>query len=91
VRIVESARFPSAVITNHPLGVAFNVDANDIACEMVVYHPNMTLVTVEAKAHTSRVWDDELNFANVLDSYAMYTIGQRRPDTSFAVKLLPGA
>ncbi|MOA59565.1 hypothetical protein D3C78_1842190 [compost metagenome] len=50
----------------------------------------MTLVTVEAKAHTSRVWDDELNFANVLDSYAMYTIGQRRPDTSFAVKLLPG-
>jgi hypothetical protein len=66
------------------------VDAADIACEMVVYHPNMTLVTVEAKAHTSRVWDDELNFANVLDSYAMYTIGQRRPDTSFAVKLLPG-
>jgi hypothetical protein len=90
VRIVETARFPSAVITNHPLGTAFNVDAADIACEMVVYHPNMTLVTVEAKAHTSRVWDDELNFANVLDSYAMYTIGQRRPDTSFAVKLLPG-
>jgi hypothetical protein len=90
VRIVETARFPSAVITSHPLGTAFNVDAADIACEMVVYHPNMTLVTVEAKAHTSRVWDDELNFANVLDSYAMYTIGQRRPDTSFAVKLLPG-
>jgi hypothetical protein len=90
VRIVETARFPAAVITNHPLGTAFNVDAADIACEMVVYHPTMTLVTVEAKAHTSRVWDDELNFANVLDSYAMYTIGQRRPDTSFSVKLLPG-
>lgn len=91
VRIVETPRFPTAVITAHPLGTAFNVDANDIACEMVVYHPSMTLVTVEAKAHTSRVWDDELNFANVLDSYAMYTIGQRRPDTAFAVKLLPGA
>lgn len=90
-RIVESARFPRAVITDHPLGTAFNVDAADIACEVLVYHPNMTLVTVEAKAHESKVWDDPLNFANVLDSYAMYTIGQRRPDTAFAVKLLPVA
>lgn len=88
-RIVETARFPRAVITDHPLGTAFNVDADDIACEVLVYHPNMTLVTVEAKAHTTRVWDDELNFANVLDSYGMYTIGQRRPDTSFAVRLIP--
>jgi hypothetical protein len=87
-RIVETARFPQAVITDHPLGAEFNVDADDIAVKMVVYHPSMTLVTVEAKAHTSRIWDDELNFANVLDSYAMYTIGQRRPDTSFSVKLV---
>lgn len=90
-RIVESARFPRAVITDHPLGTAFNVDAGDIACEVLVYHPDMTLVTVEAKAHESKVWDDPQNFANVLDSYAMYTIGQRRPDTAFAVKLLPVA
>jgi hypothetical protein len=88
-RIVETARFPRAVITDHPLGTAFNVDAADIACEVLVYHPDMTLVTVEAKAHTTRVWDDELNFANVLDSYGMYTIGQRRPDTAFAVRLIP--
>lgn len=87
-RIVESARFPRAVETDHPLGTAFNTTANDIACEVLVYHPNMTLVTVEAKAHESRIWDDPLNFANVLDSYAMYTIGQRRPDTSFAVRLI---
>lgn len=88
-RIVETARFPRAVITNHQLGPAFNVDAADIACEVLVYHPDMTLVTVEAKAHTTRVWDDELSFANVLDSYGMYTIGQRRPDTAFAVRLIP--
>lgn len=91
VRLVETARFPTAVITDHQLGVAFNVDAEDIKCKMVVYHPTMSLVTVEAKAHTVRIWDDELNFANVLDSYAMYTIGQRRPDTVGAVKFLPGA
>ena len=89
-RIVETARFPHAVITDHPLGVAFNVDAADIACEVLVYHPDMTLVTVEAKAHQSKVWNDDLNFANVLDSFAMYTIGQRRPDTAFAVRLLAG-
>jgi hypothetical protein len=89
-RIVETPRFPTAVITDHVLGPAFNVDANDIACEMLVYHPDMTLVTVEAKAVESKFWNDDLNFANVLDSFGMYTIGQRRPDTAFAVRLLPG-
>lgn len=86
--VVESARFPTAVITNHVLGEAFNVDAADIACEMLIYHPSMSLVTVEAKAHTSKLWNDDLNFANVLDSFAMYTIGQRRPDTVIAIKLV---
>ena len=86
--VIESARFPSAAITNHVLGEAFNVDADDIACEVLIYHPAMSLVTVEAKAHTSNLWVDNENFANVLDSYAMYTIGQRRPDTVIAVKLV---
>lgn len=85
--IVESARFPKAVITNHVLGPSFNVDANDIACEVLIYHPNMSLVTVEAKAHTTKLWNDDLNFSNVLDSFAMYTIGQRRPDTVVAIRL----
>lgn len=85
--IIESARFPRAVITDHVLGVAFNVDANDIACEVLIYHPDMSLVTVEAKAHTSKLWNDDRNFANVLDSFAMYTIGQRRPDTVIAIRL----
>lgn len=87
IRIVESARFPQAVITNHPLGASFNVDANDIACEMVVYHPKMTLVTVEAKPMTTNKYPDNPNFSDILDSFALYTIGQRRPDTSFAVRL----
>lgn len=88
-RIVESARFPTAPITDHPLGAGFNVDAEDVQAQVVVYHPAMSLVTVEAKPHTVRVWDDELNFANVLDSYAMYTIGQRRPDTVGVIRLIP--
>jgi len=89
VRIVESARFPKAAITDHPLGASFNVDADDVACEMVVYHPRLTLVTVEAKPMTTNKYPDNPNFSDILDSFTLYTIGQRRPDTSFAVKLVP--
>lgn len=87
VRIVESARFPTAAITDHPLGTAFNVTADDVACEMVVYHPKMTLVTVEAKPMTTNKYPDNPNFSDILDSFTLYTVGQRRPDTAFTVKL----
>jgi len=87
-RIIETPRFPSAVETDHILGTAFNVDADDIACKMLVYVPRLTLVAVEAKALTTNMWPDPQNFANVLDSYAMYNIGQRRPDAMFAVKMV---
>lgn len=85
-RIVETPRFPTEAITDHPLGPAFNATAQDVACQMLVYIPRLTLVAVEAKPLTTRYWDDEREFANVLDSYAMYTIGQRRPDAAFAVR-----
>lgn len=87
VPIIESARFPQGPITNHPLGAGFNVTATEAAREVLVYHPKMTLVTVEAKALEVKRWEDQLNFATVLDSYGMYTIGQRRPDTAFAIRL----
>ena len=86
VRIVESARFPVAAGTS-PLGAAFTVDADDVACQMVVYHPKMTLVTVEAKPLATNKYPDNPNFSDILDSFTLYTVGQRRPDTSFAVKL----
>lgn len=84
--IVESTEFPVAVDSAHPLGANFNVAAADAACHMVVFSKSKTLVTVEAKPFTSRVWDDEREFCNVLDCYAMYTVGQRRPDTAVTVK-----
>lgn len=87
IPIVEFIEFPTAVNTSHPLGAAFNVDAEDIKCQMVIFSKSKTLVTVEAKPFTSRIWDDQLNFANVLDCYAMYTVGQRRPDTAVVIKL----
>lgn len=88
VRLFETPRFPSAAITNHVLGTAFNVDANDVACKILTYIPRLTLVAVEAKPLTVQQWQDQKEFANVLDSYAMYTIGQRRPDAAFAIKIV---
>ena len=47
---------------------------------MILFHPKKALVTVEAKSMTVRKWDDPENFSTVLDSYQMYTVGQKRPD-----------
>lgn len=84
IPVVEVTEFPEAGA--HPLGSAYTVTAEDATCRMVTFSKSKTLVTVEAKPFTARIWDDELNFANVLDCYAMYTVGNRRPDTAAVVK-----
>jgi len=81
IRVVETPRFPTAAISGHFLGPQFDLDAADARARMVVFHPRKTLVTVEAQPMVARVWDDEENFANVLDSYTMYTVGLKRGDT----------
>lgn len=80
VRVVETPRFPTSAIASHILGAAFNVSAAEAKARMIVYLPKKALVTVEAKPMTVRQWDDPLNFQSVLDSYCMYTVGQKRPD-----------
>ncbi|QBP32937.1 gp37 [Shigella phage Buco] len=84
IPVVECTEFPDA--GTHPLGSAYTVTADDAKCRMVTFSKSRTLVTVEAKPFTSRIWDDEQNFANVLDCYAMYQVGERRPDTAAVVK-----
>jgi hypothetical protein len=80
VRVVETPRFPGAAIASHHLGPAFNVSAAEAKACMILYLPKKVLVTVEAKPMTVRQWDDPANFQSVLDSYCMYTVGQKRPD-----------
>lgn len=80
IRVIETPRFPQAAITDHFLGPAFNVTSDEAQTCMIVFHPRKTLVTVEAQGMTTRVWDDEKEFANVLDSYCMYTVGVKRGD-----------
>lgn len=81
VRIIETPRFPTAAIASHHLGAAFNVSAAEAKAVMIVFFPKKALVTVEAKSMTVRHWDDPKEFQSVLDSYMMYTVGQKRPDS----------
>lgn len=80
IRVIETPRFPTTAIASHFLGPAFNVTANEAKARVVIFHPKKTLVTVEAQGMVARVWDDKENFANVLDSYTMYTVGLKRGD-----------
>lgn len=83
IPVVECVEFPEAGA--HPLGSAYTVTEGDAACRMVTFSKSKTLVTVEAQPFTSRIWDDKQQFSNVLDCYAMYTVGARRPDTAAVV------
>lgn len=80
LRIIESNAFAQAAITDHLLGPDFDVTAAEIQRKMVVFDPTLALVTVEAQPLYNRVWDDTREMTNVLDSFHMYTVGQRRPD-----------
>lgn len=80
IRVIETPRFPTSAIASHFLGPAFNVTAAEAKARVVIFHPKKTLVTVEAQGMVARVWDDKENFANVLDSYTMYTVGLKRGD-----------
>lgn len=90
VEVWEVPTFPSAAITGHPLSTtnnsnAFDCTATDITFKMIVFSKRDALVTVNAQPFTTRFWDDQLNFANVLDAYAMYMISVRRPDTAVCI------
>ena len=87
IRVIETPRFPTAAISNHFLGSAFNVSAAEAKARVIVFHPRKTLVTIEAKPMTVRVWDDEKEFNNVLDSYTMYTVALRRGDAVAVISI----
>ena len=87
IPVIECTEFPIAGDVTQTQGTPYTVLAADAACEMIVFSKTKTLITVEAQPFTSRVFDDEIGFANVLDCYSMYTVGQRRPDTAVVVKL----
>lgn len=87
VRVVETPRIVTTVITDHILGPAFNVSAAEARSRIIIFHPRKTLVTVEAKSMTVRQWDNPKDFESVLDSYHMYTVGIRRGDACAVLRV----
>ena len=89
VPVVEVTTFPATntAITAHVLGTNFNATAAQTTGEMLTFSKGQTLVTVEARPFVTSFWDDKLNFSNVLDAYAMYTVGVRRPDACVPVRV----
>ena len=83
VKVVESTEFPTstAPLPIHSAGNNFTPTADDLKCKAVLFNRQLAILTVDAQPFTTRIWDSPQEFANILDCYAMYTIGQRRPDT----------
>lgn len=98
VPVIECTEFPTLLGTAEPGGKhvlsttangnAFDCVAADLLCGMITFSKSKTLVTVEAQGFTSRYWDDEADFSNVLDCYTMYTIAARRPDSAVVVRIV---
>lgn len=80
IRVIETPRIPTAAISDHPLGDAYDLTTAQAKARMIVFFPKKALITVEAMPMTVQVWEDRPNFANVIDSYAMYVVGLRRGD-----------
>lgn len=87
VRVLETPRFARKAITGHPLGSAFNVSAAEAKRQMLVFIPSKTLITAQVQPVTAKFWEWEEKFSWVLDTFQMYNIGARRPDTAAAVEI----
>lgn len=87
VRLVETPRVPTAPITDHQLGTAFNVTTDEAKRQMITILPSKTLVVAQVHPLMADYWEDKREFAWVLDTYQSYNIAQRRPDTAAIVEV----
>lgn len=86
IPVVESIAFPTSANANHMLSTAgnsnaFNVTADDLKAQMIVFSKSQSLVTVNAREWETDLWDDKEHKSYVLDHQAMFTVDVRRPDT----------
>lgn len=82
ITLIETPRLDGKVITDSPLGSAFNLTANEAKAGLILFHPRYTLVTVEAHGLKVQHWDEPKHHTHHLDTYSMYTVGLRRGDAS---------
>lgn len=86
IEIQELSTFPetvaeSSALDNPENGNNFKLTADDLKCRMILFSKTKALLTVTAKDFWTKYWDDHTNAAMVLDSWVMYTVAIRRPDT----------
>ena len=85
VRLMESARMPTAAITSNPLGSQFLLSAAQAKRRMVTMVPSMALIGAEVSPLSADYWEWKEKFCWVLDTTRAFTVGQRRPDAVAAV------
>lgn len=81
IRVVESARVPSAAITGHPLGSAFDVSADEAKRQMITFLPSQSILVAQVKPLSAEPFYDPKTFGNFMTTYQSYNIGLRRPET----------
>lgn len=87
VKVLETPRFATKAIAAHPLGRHFNVSAEESARQIALFLPSKTLITAQVAPVQAKLWEDNEKFSWVLDTFQMYNIGARRPDTAGAIEL----
>lgn len=80
VRVMETPRFPTAAITDSPLGADYNVTAAEVRRQMITFIPSLALVSAQVHPVMADYWEWKENFSHVLDTFQSYAIGRRRPD-----------
>ncbi|MBW6072274.1 hypothetical protein, partial [Pseudomonas aeruginosa] len=87
VKVLETPRFATKAIAAHPLGRHFNVSAEESERQIALFLPSKTLITAQVAPVQAKLWEDNEKFSWVLDTFQMYNIGARRPDTAGAIEL----
>ena len=85
VPIVMTARIPTAAITDHYLGSAYNVSAAEARTVAIVTHPQSLLVG-ETIPLTSDVWFDKKERQWFIDSFIAFGAAPRRADVTGTVR-----
>lgn len=87
IRVMETPRLPNAAISEHPLGSAFDVSADEAKRQIVTLIPSMSLIAAQVQPLDAKYWNNDENFQWVLDTFQSYNIGARRPDSVAVVEV----
>lgn len=80
VRVIQTPRFPKIPGNQGKQGANFNLTAEDVRAQAVLFHPEYTLSTVWAHDFTTMLIPNPENHRDFIDSFGAYTVGLYRGD-----------